>query len=76
MNEPEMSLDVATLGLRGAGGCVPRLRLANLSTVMQSVAPGSEAPTQTPERHRQGKTGGRFDRPQGQRAARRAWPGG
>lgn len=75
MNEPEMSLDVATLGLRGAGSCVPRLRPANLSTVMQSVAPGSEAPTQTPERHRQGKTGGRFDRPQGQRAARRAWPG-
>lgn len=53
MNEPEMSLDVATLALRGAGGCFPRQRLANLATAMPSVASGSETPAQTPERHRQ-----------------------
>lgn len=75
MNESEMSLDVATLALRGAGGCFTRQRLANLATAMLSVAPGSETPAQTPERHRQGTTGGGFDRLQGQPAARRAWPG-
>lgn len=48
---------------------------ANLATAMLSLTPGSEHPAQTPERHRQGTTGGRFDRLQGQPAARRAWPG-
>lgn len=42
---------------------------------MLSLTPSSEPPSQTPERHRQGTTGGRFDRLQGQPAARRAWPG-
>jgi hypothetical protein len=72
MNEPEMSLDVATLGLRGAEGCFPRQRLADLATAMPSLTPDSEAPAQTPERHRQGTTGGRLDRLQGQPAGRRA----
>lgn len=75
MNEPGMFLDVTMLGLRGAGDCFLRQRLVNLATAMQSVTPDSEVPAQTPERHRQGTTGGRFDRLQGQPADRQAWPG-
>lgn len=74
MNEPETSRDAAALGFRGARGCFPRQGLADLATAML-LAPGSEVPAQKPERHRRGTKGGRSDRLQGQRAARRAWPG-
>lgn len=58
----------------GPRSCFPRQRLADLATAML-LAPGSEVCAQKPERHHRGTKRARFDRLQGQRAARRAWPG-
>lgn len=52
----------------------PRQRLADLATALL-LAPGSEVSAQKPERHHRRTKRGRFDRLQGQRADRRAWPG-